>query len=71
MSDTPVTKTNLTAITNAGLVLRNNRHVPTGTVEAYAGSSSPTGWLMCDGSYVSKTTYYYLYSIIGDNYGSV
>jgi microcystin-dependent protein len=59
------TKKDVMAITRA-LVLRNNRLVPTGSIQAYAGMTAPPGWLMCDGSEVSKNTYYYLYSIIGD-----
>ncbi len=30
----------------------------------------PTGWLICDGSAISRTTYQDLYSIIGTKYGS-
>ena len=30
---------------------------PTGTIVSYAGSSVPTGWLICDGTVVSATTY--------------
>jgi microcystin-dependent protein len=44
--------------------------VPTGSVISFAGSSAPTGWLICDGSAVSRTIYSDLYSIIGDTYGS-
>ena len=62
-------KTNIKAIANA-LMLRNNRLVPPGSVEAYAGSSVPPGWLPCDGSLVSRAIYYHLYQIIGNTYGS-
>jgi microcystin-dependent protein len=44
--------------------------VPTGTVFTYAGSSAPTGWLLCDGSAVSRTTYAALFSLISTSYGS-
>lgn len=42
---------------------------PIGSVTAYAGSSAPTGWLLCDGSTVSQTTYADLYALIGTTYG--
>ena len=41
-----------------------------GAVMAVAGSTSPAGWLLCDGSAVSRTTYADLYAVIGDTYGS-
>ena len=44
--------------------------VPAGCVEAYAGSGSPTGYLLCNGSAVSRTTYASLYAAIGTTYGS-
>ena len=43
---------------------------PTGSVLAFAGSTSPAGWLLCDGSAVSRTTYADLYAVIGDTYGN-
>ena len=42
---------------------------PTGVVQAYAGSTIPDGWLLCDGSAVSRTDYADLYAVIGDTYG--
>lgn len=42
---------------------------PAGSVIAYAGSSAPTGYLMCDGTAYSRTTYANLYSAIGTAYG--
>ena len=44
--------------------------LPVGVVQAFAGSTIPTGWLLCDGSAVSRTTYAALYSVIGTTYGS-
>lgn len=44
--------------------------VPVGTVVAFAGSSAPEGWLMCDGSAVVRTTYPNLWAILGTTYGS-
>lgn len=44
--------------------------VPTGSVTAFAGSSAPTGYLICDGTAVSRTTYAVLFALIGTTYGS-
>ena len=35
----------------------------------YAGFTAPTGWLICDGRAVSRTTYATLYAVIGSTYG--
>jgi microcystin-dependent protein len=43
---------------------------PTGAVTAFGGTSAPTGWLICDGSAVSRTTYSDLFAAIGTNFGS-
>jgi len=43
---------------------------PTGSVIWFAGNSVPEGYLLCDGSEVSRTTYAELFSIIGINYGA-
>lgn len=42
----------------------------TGFVMPFAGSTAPEGWLICDGSAVSRTAYSNLYSAIGTTYGS-
>jgi microcystin-dependent protein len=44
--------------------------VPSGVISAYGGSSAPTGYLLCDGTAVSRTTYSALYAIVGTTYGS-
>jgi microcystin-dependent protein len=44
--------------------------VPTGGVLQYAGAAAPTGFLLCDGSAVSRTTYAALYAAIGDAFGA-
>lgn len=43
---------------------------PAGTVVDYAGSAAPSGWLICDGSTVSRTTYPQLFANIGTTYGA-
>lgn len=44
--------------------------IPTGVVQAFAGATTPQGWLLCDGSAVSRTTYANLFAVIGTTYGS-
>lgn len=43
---------------------------PTGAITAFAGTVAPQGWLLCDGSAVSRTTYADLFAVIGTAYGA-
>jgi hypothetical protein len=43
--------------------------IPVGTTTTYAGSTPPVGWLVCDGSAVSRETYSALFAVIGITYG--
>lgn len=43
---------------------------PAGGMMAYAGIAVPTGWLLCDGSAVSRANFSRLFSAIGTIYGS-
>ena len=43
--------------------------MPSGSIIVYAGSSAPTGWLFCDGSAISRSTYSALFGIISTTYG--
>lgn len=43
--------------------------VPSGAVVPFAGSRAPVGYLLCDGSEVSRTDYPYLFDTIGTLYG--
>lgn len=45
-------------------------NVPVGTVIAFAANFAPSGYLLCDGSAVSRTSYARLFSVIGTIYGS-
>lgn len=47
-----------------------NQNTPPGVVNIYAGTTAPTGWLICDGSAVSRTTYSTLFGVIGTAFGS-
>ena len=44
--------------------------VPTGAVFAFPTASAPNGYLECDGSAVSRSTYASLFALIGINYGN-
>ncbi len=42
---------------------------PAGTIVAYGGTTGPSGWLICHGSAVSRTTYVDLFTVIGEIFG--
>lgn len=44
--------------------------VATGMVVPYAGDAAPTGWLLCYGQAVSRTTYAGLFSVCGVKFGA-
>ncbi len=50
-------------ITDAG------SYISTGLILPYAGSSAPTGFLLCDGSAVSRSTYAALFALTSTTYG--
>jgi len=43
---------------------------PAGSVNTFAMKTAPTGWLECDGSAISRTTYATLFSAVGTTWGS-
>lgn len=65
-----------TALVNLGLITSTGvttavSGVPTGMCLPYAvGSTPPSGYLLCDGSAVSRTTYATLFAAIGATYGA-
>lgn len=70
---------NLGTYTDAGAVQNNWISVsrsgsvniaPPGSMMMYAGSSAPAGYLMCDGTAYSRTTYANLYAVIGTTFGA-
>lgn len=44
--------------------------VPVGTIISYTSNIVPAGFLICDGSEVSKNTYSDLYKVVGDKFGT-
>lgn len=46
-----------------------NDLIPPGSMQMFAGSSTPGGWLLCNGQAVSRTTYADLFAAIGTTWG--
>ena len=44
--------------------------LPIGAITEFAGVTPPSGWLICDGRAISRTTYSELFGVIGTTYGS-
>ena len=44
--------------------------IPTGGLMMWSTASAPAGWLLCNGSAVSRTTYAALFAVIGTTFGS-
>lgn len=44
--------------------------IPSGALVSYGGASAPSGWLLCDGSAVSRTTYASLFTAIATTFGT-
>lgn len=49
--------------------ITGQRLCQSGFLQPYAGATAPSGWLMCYGQSISKTTYSYLFAVIGYTYG--
>lgn len=58
-----------TNLSFSGGVLNGTASNPTGAMIDFAGTSVPTGYLGCDGSAVSRTTYADLFTAIGTTWG--
>src|SRR5210317_2135831 len=57
-----------TEIINNGELLEGG--IPTATIVPWSDASVPSGFLECDGSAVSRTTYAALFAIVGTTYGT-
>ena len=44
--------------------------ISAGSIQMFAGSTAPSGWLVCDGSVVSRSAYSDLFKVIGTTYGA-
>lgn len=49
--------------------INTNLYVPVGAVTDFAGTSAPSGWLLCYGQAISRTTYSALFTAISTTYG--
>lgn len=54
----------------ANIGINANTFVPSGAVMHFARGSAPSGWLVCDGSAISRTTYASLFAAIGSTFGA-
>jgi microcystin-dependent protein len=55
-----------TAYTN----IRLNTTLPIGIILPFTGATVPSGWALCYGQAISRTTYAGLFAVIGTTYGS-
>lgn len=61
----PITPASIGAVATT-----DDRLLPTGMLAPFAGAAAPTGWLLCDGTAVSRTTFAALFTAIGTTYGA-
>lgn len=70
----PLTVSSTTRVSNLNADLLDDFtgawYSPPGMISMFAGSSAPSGWLLCDGSAVSRTTFANLFTAIGTQFGS-
>lgn len=58
------------SVNNTGVVRKIANPSPAGVIMSFAGATAPAGFLICDGSAVSRTTYADLFAVIGTTYGA-
>jgi len=56
-------------VSNDGEAFSAVASMPTGSLIAFPGATEPAGYLECDGSPISRTTYASLYGVIGTMFG--
>lgn len=64
------TSGNVLTSDGSGWVSSAPNYVPTGGMVMWGTASAPTGYLLCNGSAVSRSTYSALFAVIGTSYGS-
>jgi microcystin-dependent protein len=69
MSAAPITLTQLSAAIQSAIAANTAAANLPGMISPFMGSSAPSGWLLCNGAAVSRTTYASLYSVMGNSCG--
>jgi microcystin-dependent protein len=72
-STTPTSGDNSTKIATTAFVqtaINNIQTTLSGTIQMWPTTSAPSGYLLCNGAAVSRTTYSALYAIVGTTFGS-
>lgn len=64
------TVTGNTTLSGNLTVIGSSTIVPLGTTVAYVSATPPTGFLLCNGSAVSRGTYASLFALVGTTYGA-
>lgn len=64
ISDSGLTVSDVLTASGSGALL-----VPVGGLMMWGTGTAPSGWLLCDGSAVSRTTYSGLFAVIGTTFG--
>jgi len=69
----PLNVTSTTLVANLNADLLDGSHStglrPVGEITMWGTTTAPSGWLLCDGSAVSRVTYSALFAVIGTIYG--
>jgi len=60
--------TSSNALATTAFVLNNSN--PTGALVMWTTGTAPTGWLLCNGTAVSRTTYAALFAVVGTTFGN-
>jgi len=68
LAPTAAAGTNTTQIATTAFVLSNG--APTGGLIMWSTSTAPSGWLLCNGAAVSRTTYAALFAVVGATFGA-
>ena len=64
------TSGNVLTSDGSGWVSSTPNYVPTGGLLMWSTASAPTGYLLCNGSAVSRSTYAALFAVVGTTFGS-